>query len=568
MVGARFYHKILKKYRIIVKIEVRIEIDMTLRPKKHLTISIFLLILLVSNLVFISQLHFLLLEAQTYDEKIELTADFAPVKSSDYLLGITYTWLEDIKVVGSAVVSDSIGNSYITGIINTNLLTTTDIFIGKTNSSGGIVWLKKWDYQEKDIANDIVIDESRNQLFVIGETLVNTTFGFSDVLVVCFDSVTGEEIWNATYGELALSEEGNSAIYYSSKIYITGTQTTYFHLYSSPNIFSACIDSQNSSLLWMQNYTNSSYDISPSIIFNENLGELFLVFNRYLKISNYQHYRFHLSKLLLNGSLIWELVYGIDDSTKINDGDFSKSTDMIKLTGYCNEDENPEHKDAILLTLDTSGNLIQEIKFGSENLDEIALTVSTANNSLFIGGYGDSEVKRNQACFLSKISLDGDVFWFEKINKYAISSINGLSIDSQNRLIVVGSCKFDYDYLFERLLLAITKDSDSDGLSDYFEESIGTDPENPDSDGDGYTDGEEYLSYTDPLKSSSNPKNRRRLRNLAIALFTLLLVFFSVIQFITNTFSQKTQPGDKILITKFFGQIRTKLRNRKAQNNR
>ncbi|MHA1121192.1 MAG: hypothetical protein ACTSUW_06770 [Candidatus Heimdallarchaeota archaeon] len=541
---------------------------MTLKPKKQLTISIFLFILLLSNFVFISQLDFLLLKAQTYNEPIEPTVNFAPVKSSDYLLGVTYTWLEDIKVVGSSVVSDSLGNSYITGTINTDFLTTTDIFIGKTNSSGEIVWLKKWDFQEKDIANDIVLDEPRNQLFVIGETLVNTSFGYSDVLVVCFDSITGEEIWNATYGKLAQSEEGNSAIYYSSKIYITGTQTTYFHLYSSPNIFSACIDSLNSSLLWMQNNTSSSYDISPSIVLSENLGELFLVFNRYQKLSDYQHYRFHLSKLLLNGSLVWESVYGIDDSIKINDADFSESTDMIKLTGYCNEDENPESKDAILLSLDTSGNLLQEIKLGSEGFDEVALTVSTANNSLFIGGYGDSEVKRNQACFLSKISLTGDVFWFEKINKYAISSINGLSVDSQDRLIVVGSCKFDYDYLFERLLLAITKDSDSDGLSDHFESEIGTDPENPDSDGDGYTDGEEYLSYTDPLKSRSNPKNRRILRNFAISLFTLLLVFFSIIQFSINTFSQKTQPGDTTPIANLFEKIRTKLKIRKVRNNR
>jgi len=541
---------------------------MTLKPKKQLTISIFLFILLLSNFIFISQLDFLLLKAQTYNEPIEPTVNFAPVKSSDYLLGVTYTWLEDIKVVGSAVVSDSLGNSYITGTINTDIFTTTDIFIGKTNSSGEIVWLKKWDFQEKDIANDIVLDEPRNQLFVIGETLVNTSFGYSDVLVVCFDSITGEEIWNATYGELALSEEGNSAIYYSSKIYITGTQTTYFHLYSSPNIFSACIDSLNSSLLWMQNNTSSSYDISPSIVLSENLGELFLVFNRYQKLSDYQHYRFHLSKLLLNGSLVWESVYGIDDSIKINDADFSESTDMIKLTGYCNEDENPESKDAILLSLDISGNLLQEIKLGSEGFDEVALTVFTANNSLFIGGYGDSEVKRNQACFLSKISLAGDVFWFEKINKYAISSINGLSVDSQDRLIVVGSCKFDYDYLFERLLLAITKDSDSDGLSDHFESEIGTDPENPDSDGDGYTDGEEYLSYTDPLKSRSNPKNRRILRNFAISLFTLLLVFFSIIQFSINTFSQKTQPGDTTPIANLFEKIRTKLKIRKVRNNR
>ena len=548
-----------------MKLEVWIEIKMTFKLRKQLKITFLLAILFLSNVVIVSQFNILSIKAQITDEQIEPTTNFAPSKSSDYLLGITYTWLEDFKVVGSAVVSDSLGNSYITGTVNIDLITNTDIFLGKTNASGEILWLKKWDFQEKDIANDIVIDESRNQLFVIGETLINTTFGYSDVLVVCFDTNTGEEIWNATYGELDLSEEGNSAVYYSSKLFITGTQTTFFHLYSSPNVFSVCIDSLSSSILWMQNNTSSSYDFTPSIVIDENQEELFLVFNRYLKISNDQLYRFHLRKLLLNGSTIWESIFGIDESIKINDAYFSESTDTIKITGQCNEIDSPANKDAILLTLDTSGVLLQEIKIGSESLDEFALTVTAVNESLYIGGYGESDVRSNQASFLSKISLDGEIFWFDKIDKYAISSINDLSIDSQDRLIVVGSCKFDYDYLFERLLLAITKDSDSDNLSDYFEEIIGTDPENPDSDADGYTDGEEYLGYTDPLNANSNPRNRLRLRNLAIVLFILLVVSFMVIQFSINTFSRKSKTNEKSAIVLFFEKIRLKIKGRKKR---
>ncbi|NHJ33243.1 MAG: hypothetical protein FK732_10290, partial [Asgard group archaeon] len=183
---------------------------MTAKHKKNLRNSFFLTILFISSSVFISQKIIFITKAQIFDDSLEKLADFAPVKSSDYLLGISYTWLEDLKVIGSAATSDSIGNSYITGTIETSFFAESEIFIGKINSSGEIIWLKKWNFQEKDFANDIVIDESRNQLFVIGETLVNSSFSFSDVLVVCFDSITGEEIWNATYGEHDLSEEANS----------------------------------------------------------------------------------------------------------------------------------------------------------------------------------------------------------------------------------------------------------------------------------------------------------------------------------------------------------------------
>lgn len=48
-------------------------------------------------------------------------------------------------------------------------------------------------------------------------------------------------------------------------------------------------------------------------------------------------------------------------------------------------------------------------------------------------------------------------------------------------------------------------DSDDDGLADFAEKTLGTDPENSDTDGDGLTDYEElYITGTDPLKSDTN----------------------------------------------------------------
>jgi outer membrane protein OmpA-like peptidoglycan-associated protein len=49
------------------------------------------------------------------------------------------------------------------------------------------------------------------------------------------------------------------------------------------------------------------------------------------------------------------------------------------------------------------------------------------------------------------------------------------------------------------------EDSDGDGLADWLETEIGTDPYNPDTDGDGLTDGEEHWIYfTDPLNRDTD----------------------------------------------------------------
>jgi hypothetical protein len=51
-----------------------------------------------------------------------------------------------------------------------------------------------------------------------------------------------------------------------------------------------------------------------------------------------------------------------------------------------------------------------------------------------------------------------------------------------------------------------TADSDGDGLSDQYEDGIGTDPHDKDTDGDGVSDLAEVVAGTDPLDPDSNPR--------------------------------------------------------------
>jgi hypothetical protein len=80
---------------------------------------------------------------------------------------------------------------------------------------------------------------------------------------------------------------------------------------------------------------------------------------------------------------------------------------------------------------------------------------------------------------------------------------------SINKLILCGQNKQDIARLLVNLLSptfpADSIDSDHDGLPDYFERQIGTDPYNSDTDGDGLSDYDEIFKYkTDPLKKDSD----------------------------------------------------------------
>lgn len=61
-----------------------------------------------------------------------------------------------------------------------------------------------------------------------------------------------------------------------------------------------------------------------------------------------------------------------------------------------------------------------------------------------------------------------------------------------------------YDLSKHQQMWAALPDADSDGVNDYVEFDLGTNPNNPDSDGDGLTDGEELALGLDPLNNDTD----------------------------------------------------------------
>jgi len=85
-----------------------------------------------------------------------------------------------------------------------------------------------------------------------------------------------------------------------------------------------------------------------------------------------------------------------------------------------------------------------------------------------------------------------------------------------NRLLIIISLALIFSLGFlngvklaQAATTTVEVDSDNDGLSDYWEEKFGTDPNNQDTDGDGFKDGREVDNAYDPLASTTKKLAQR-----------------------------------------------------------
>ncbi|NHK32073.1 MAG: hypothetical protein FK730_12020 [Asgard group archaeon] len=475
----------------------------------------------------------------------------------DNLLGTVSTLREGMIIEGTSLANDTENNCFFAGTVNYDFGTEFDVLIGKLNSTNTIEWVKIISYNLIDNANDVVLDINQQKGYILGETAVSWNED-SNCLISCFNLTSGNILWNLTFGDSLLSEEGLSLVLVDEFLYISGIQTETIQMYDTPDIFLACVNSSDQTLLWMNSDFNSFYDCSPSLLYAEEIDELFLVYNRYEKTR--ENYQFILQKSDLDGNITWIFSSNSSRYPKINDFMLLNSEQLL-LAGDCYEDTSTSYRDNYIAYYNLSNELINEKTYGKQLRNEEIRSVDFSEyHDIMICGFLESDINNKDVAFISNIELDGTLIWSRESYAFYVSQLNDLIILPDKRIITLGLAAYEFDFFYRRLLVCGTLDNDRDSLSDYWEPTIGTDPNKADTDGDGFSDAEEYFASTDPLNPRSFPARRISLRSIGLSIFLVLSIGFIIIQlFLSFTNDEKTKKKSiTIKLIEFFKKFRKK----------
>ncbi|MBD3189724.1 MAG: hypothetical protein GF308_03730 [Candidatus Heimdallarchaeota archaeon] len=423
------------------------------------------------------------------------------------------------------------------GTQETELYKQSEIFYGKMNLSGQILFKNSWKKNALTKGGCLAIDEEHDRFFICGQTSNNITNLFS-MVIVCLDGDTGIELWNRTYNR-SLNLRPSCAFLVEDSLLVFGAQYNYDHWGADSDVFLGCYDRFNGTECWFKIFDSDYYDEPVKLFHITNITQnsLFLCFNRYISTDNPGKFNteFFLQKLLMNGSQLWMKKVQFEEDIIIHDGVFSPENNNLYLGGEGQED-NEIDTDGILSVISLEGKLINQSVFGSKNNEEsIFSVVLTSQEEIIAGGHAPSSSRNLNVAFLATFDLQCQLLSYKRTERYLQSLINDLTITSEDEIFLTGFCQMDYDFhIYSRILTGISYDSDRDDLTDPFELYQGTDPYNPDSDDDGWSDGEEYMWNTNPLNRRSNPDIRNFWKNFGYILFILLFFGFFLINFIIS----------------------------------
>ncbi len=448
-------------------------------------------------------------------------------QSYSNLLGIVNTLREGMIIKSTSLVNDSQNNCFFIGTISYNFGSESDILLGKLNSSNDIEWINILDFNLLDRGNDIILDVNQNSGFFLGDTSSSWSAN-SDCLISNFNLSNGDILWNTTFGFSLLSEEGYSIIKTNDLLFVTGIHTEEYQVYNTPDIFLACVNSTDQKLLWIDRYINSFYDCYPFLYYADIRNEIFLVYNRYEQTK--LNYQFILQKINFDGNSSWAYTSESNKYPKINDL-LLIGSDQLLLVGDCYEESSTSFRDNYIMYFNLTNEEITEKTYGKKLRNEVITSVDYSDfYELIICGYMESEINGNDIAFLGNIDSEGAEIWNRGFYEFYMSKLYDIAILSDKRIITLGQAAYDFDFFYRRLMICGNLDRDRDSLSDYWEPTIGTDPNKADTDNDGFSDAEEYFASTDPLNPRSYPTRRLSLRNFGLSIFILLIIAFVIIQ--------------------------------------
>ncbi|MFX1320376.1 MAG: SBBP repeat-containing protein [Promethearchaeota archaeon] len=350
--------------------------------------------------------------------------------------------------IGRAIVTDSFGNIYLTGKQYNSSKNAFDIYLGKYNNSGDLLWNKSWGGNSDDSAFSIDID-SLNNIYITGSTLSYTN-GSVDIILIKYNSFGGL-VWNISWGGIQYDCGYGIAIDNSDNIYIVG----YTEIY---DIFGDVIILKFNSSgylewneIWGGSDTDLAYDIEIDVDENICITGYTSSFGAITSNS-------FLAKFNNNGEHQWNITWG----AALPDNGYSlvvDSSDDILVVGNT-QNYGAGGNDIVLFKFNSSGDPLWNTTWGGSEHDYGYSIALDSKENIYITGYTRSFDGIDKDVCLVKFNHNGDYMWYKIWGNSLDDIAYGITIDSFDNTFITGRTETtinDFD-LFLAKYLAIPDD--------------------------------------------------------------------------------------------------------------
>ncbi|MHA1436361.1 MAG: SBBP repeat-containing protein [Promethearchaeota archaeon] len=290
-------------------------------------------------------------------------------------------WGGNADDLGYGVALDNLYNVYVAGWTMSYGNGSNDIVIIKYNSSGDIQWNKTWGGSEWDTGNDISIDSSNN-IYISGYT---ESIGENGDLLLLKYNDQGILQWNTTWGNnrtdlaygLTTDLEGN--------VYVTG------YTEKNSSFFSEIVllkFNSSKGLEWNNTWGGPLQEEGFDVVLDSNNNSYVIGRTKSFGTGGYSVAVLKFNK---TGALDWNITWGGNNNDNGYGIDLTAKNELI-ITGSTRSFEEINFGDFFLLKCNLSGSEIWNKTWGTANLDIGYDIVSDSFENIYITGIKNDDL--------------------------------------------------------------------------------------------------------------------------------------------------------------------------------
>lgn len=319
----------------------------------------------------------------------------------------------------------------------------------ESRSQTSFIWGRQLGTDRDEYTLNHVADKNGN-IYISGKTTGNmdgNNYGANDGFITKIDS-QGKTEWSKQFGTAGDEDIQWCAIDNDGCIYITGSTTGALQLKNSGKEDAFVVKyTSGGEKVWSRQFGTDSTDIGKGI-FADKKGNIYITGITAGKLGeeSYGKSDGFIIKLDSNGNQLICLQFGSpeDDYSYGITGDNNSSIYVCGATWGDLGSKNKGLMDAFTGQFTDEGKLVKYNQFGSEGF-EIAMDIKTDNeNYIYVGGstsgnFGCQQIGEGD-CFLTKISKKGDIIWTSQFGTKNHDGIRSIAMNDKmsDKIVISG----------------------------------------------------------------------------------------------------------------------------------